>query len=369
MGGRVGAIVEQCWHRVPGGTARSTVASLLALAKRGDWEVVGISAWHRRAAAHTTELDKLIDEIGELSQMRMPRRLLYQSWHRLGRPHIARRTGQVDVLHATGGVIPPAGSAALVVTIHDLAFFRYPEYFTKAGVAFMNRAFALAKRHADVVLVPSRHTLNDCVAHGLAEQRMRVVPWGVAPKQVNQTDRVELRSRLKLPKEFILWVGTSEPRKNLETLLVAHQRAQHDVPLLLVGPRGWGMELDELLAKSSNVYHLGVLTNKDLQTLYDLAQVFVYPSLMEGFGMPVLEAMAQGTAVVTGATTSTAEVAGQAAVLVNPTDVDAIASAIDSLLEDDRFRKQLAASGAKRGATMTWQACATQIAAAYELVR
>ena len=369
MGGRVGAIVEQCWHRVPGGTARSTVASLVALATRGDWEVVGISAWHRHHGDHTTEIDTLVDQIGKVTQMRMPRKLLYQSWQRVGRPQVSRRTGKLDIIHATGGVIPPAGSAALVVTIHDLAFFHYPKYFSKAGVAFMSRAFALAKRYADVVLVPSRHTFDDCVAHGFPAQRMRVVPWGVEHEQVDQSDRVELRSRLKLPKEFILWVGTSEPRKNLASLLAAHQRSQHDIPLFLVGPQGWGLELDDLLAKSNNVYHLGVLERRDLKVLYDLAQVFVYPSLMEGFGMPVLEAMSQGTAVVTSATTSTAEVAGSSAVLVDPTDVDAITSAIDSLLGDDRLRKQLAARGAQRAATMTWHDCGAQIAEAYELVR
>ena len=374
MGGRVGAIVEQCWHRVPGGTATSTVGSLAALAQRPDWEVVGV------AAAHSGPPNELAVPPVEVCHMRLRRVALYEAWHRFRRPSIQSRTGHLDVVHATGGVIPPSGDAALVVTIHDLAFFYHPENFSKRGVAFMSRAFQLAKRHAEMILVPSASTLADCVSHGVEADRLCVVPWGVTVGSVSERDRSEVRTRYRLPSQYLLWVGTAEPRKNLKSLISAVAKSETSLPLLLVGPSGWGVDLSELMAGSRiagsaitgstiDVRHLGSVPSDDLRVLYDLAEAFVYPSLMEGFGMPVLEAMAQGTAVVTSAGTATAEVAGSAGVLVDPNSVDSIAAGIDAVVADDMRREQLALAAAKRAATMTWERTATAIAAVYDTVK
>ena len=358
--GRVGAIVEQCWHRVPGGTAVSTVRSLAALAQHSDWEVVGIAASHRGPPGEIA-----VPPV-EVCHMRLGRVGLYEAWHRFRRPSIQSRTGHLDVVHATGGVIPPPGDAALVVTIHDLAFLHHPEHFNRRGVAFMSRAFELAKRHADAVLVPSGSTLEDCVSHGLSTDRLCVVPWGVTPQSVSERDRSEVRSRYHLPSQFLLWVGTAEPRKNLKALISAVAQTETRLPLLLVGPGGWGVDTGDLIAGSTvDVRHLGPVPSRDLGVLYDLADVFVYPSLMEGFGMPVLEAMAQGTAVVTSSGTATGEVAGSAGTLVDPTSVDSIAAGIDSVVGDDKLRGKLALAGAQRAGTMTWERTATEIAAVY----
>ena len=369
MKGRVGAIVEQCWHRVPGGTATSTVGSLAALAQRPDWEIVGV------AAAHSGPPDELAVPPVEVCHMRLGRVALYEAWHRFRRPIIQSRTGHLDVVHATGGVIPPSGDAALVVTIHDLAFFDHPEHFSKRGVAFMSRAFQLAKQHADMILAPSASTLADCVSHGVEADRLSVVPWGVTRGLVSERDRADVRTRYRLPSRYLLWVGTAEPRKNLKSLISAVAQTETGLPLLLVGPSGWGVDLSELMAGSTiagstiDVRHLGSVPSDDLRVLYDLAHVFVYPSLMEGFGMPVLEAMAQGTAVVTSAATATAEVAGSAGVLVDPNSVDSIAAGIDAVVADDALREQLAVDAAKRAATMTWERTASAIAAVYDTVR
>ena len=138
------------------------------------------------------------------------------------------------------------------------------------------------------------------------------------------------------------------------------------LPLLLVGPGGWGVDAAALIAGSTvDARHLGSVPSEDLRVLYDLADVFVYPSLMEGFGMPVLEAMAQGTAVVTSGCTATSEVAGNAGVLVDPTSVDSIAAGIDSLVGDDARREKLALAAAQRAETMTWERTASEIAAVY----
>lgn len=383
MGGRVGAIVEQCWHRVPGGTATSTVASLAALAKRSDWEVIGV------AAAHRSPANDLAIPAVEVCHMRLGRVALYEAWHRFRWPSIQGRTGPLDIVHATGGVIPPLGGASLVVTIHDLAFLHHPDFFHKRGVSFMKRAFALTKRHASMVLVPSMHTFDDCVGHGLTADRLCVVPWGVNAVVVNELERREVRVRYRLPEQFLLWVGTCEPRKNLKALVAAVARSETRLPLVLVGPSGWGVDPHELIAheliakaaspdgasansstsSTTDVRYLGPVPNVDLRVLYDLAEVFVYPSLFEGFGMPVLEAMAQGTPVVTSAGTATAEVADSAGVLVDPTSIDSIAAGIDSVVCDRTVRNRLALAAEKRASTMTWERTAREIAAVYDLVR
>ena len=262
------------------------------------------------------------------------------------------------------------GDAALVVTIHDLAFIHRPGHFTRRGVAFLGRAFELARRRADLIVVPSATTADDCRAHGVAGDRLRVVPWGVDTVPVDDAARERVRRHHALPESFLLWVGTAEPRKNLRGLLAAHRRMANDIPLVLVGPGGWGTDLEALIeAAPTRVRHLGRVPRDELGVLYDLADVFVYPSLLEGFGMPVLEAMAQGTAVVTSAGTSTEEVVGPSGVVVDPTDVDALSAALDTLVSDDVRRRRVASAGRTRAAEMTWDATATAVADVYDEVR
>jgi len=276
-----------------------------------------------------------------------------------------RSVGKVDVVHATGGVVPPPGDARLVVTVHDLAFLHRPEHFTKHGVRFMTRGFELAKQEAAQILVPSQTTADDCVAHGADVERIAVVPWGADPVAVTDQDRARVRAAHGLPDEFVLWLGTAEPRKNLETLVAAVELASADVPLVLAGPPGWGVDVDALTSRP-HVTHIGEQAEADLSVLFDLATVFALPSLLEGFGMPVLEAMAQGTAVVTSAGTSTEEIVGPDGITVPPTDVDALASAITRLLVDEDHRTAVAAAGRARAATMTWDHTAALTEAAYQ---
>ncbi len=357
---RVAAIVEQSWHKVPGGTAASTVRSLAAVAKRDEWDIVGVSATHLHGP------DPLVVPTVDVERIWMNRIAMYESWHRLRRPAIQRTTGPVDIIHATGGVVPPSGGAPIVVTIHDLAFMHRPGHFTRHGVSFMTRSFELTRRDARIVLVPSQTTADDCVQHGIVPARIRVARWGVEPVSVSDEDRVEVAARHHLPSSFVLWVGTAEPRKNLRGLLAALRSTVHDVPLVLVGPEGWGVDIDDMIAATSRlVLRLGKVSQSDLMVLYNLADVFVYPSLLEGFGMPVLEAMAQLTPVITSSGTATEEVAGGAAELVDPTDLEALAAAIDNVLDDGDRRRELVEAGRVRAADMTWDATADAIIAAY----
>jgi glycosyltransferase involved in cell wall biosynthesis len=360
---RVALTLEQCWHRVPGGTAVSILGAASALAARDDVDVIGVSAFHRRAApaAWTPPVP--------VRGLPLPRRLLYETWHYARRPAVERATGPVDVVHATTLAIPPR-SAPLVVTIHDLAFVHDPSHFTRHGLRFFHRGLDLARRDADLVTVPSDETRRDCLAHGFADERVRVVPWATDAEAVDDDEVARVRSTYGLDRPFVLWVGTIEPRKNLPTLLAAFDTLDRpDIDLVLVGPDGWNEELSRLQAgRSHPARALGFVPRADLHALYAAAAVFCYPSRREGFGLPVLEAMAQGTAVVTSAGTSTAEVAGDAGLLVEPTDRSSLADALARLLDDPAEAAQLGRAGQVRAAGYRWPTVAEQLTGLYREV-
>jgi glycosyltransferase involved in cell wall biosynthesis len=195
---------------------------------------------------------------------------------------------------------------------------------------------------------------------------LRLVPWGVAPSTVTDDDVSAVLSRYKIDRAYVLFAGTVEPRKNLPRLLDAFTRVPNDIDLLLAGPSGWNESIDaQLAALGSRVRALGFVGHDDLDALFAGASVFCYPSVREGFGLPVLEAMAQGTPVVTSATTSTAEVAGDTGVLVDPVDVDAIASAIRGLLDDPAEARRLGDAGRERAKSFTWERTAECVAEVY----
>lgn len=345
---------------MPGGTATSTIRTLDALTAHTDVELVGLAARHREAPP-----EDLTPSI-PVKHLPLSRTVLYEAWHRFRRPAISRWTGPVDVVHATGGAVPPRSGASLVVTIHDLAFLHRPEQFTKRGVSFMTRSLELASREADLVIVPSEATAEDCLNAGIEGRRLRVIPWGCRPVVVPDADRESVRAAYGLPDEFLLWVGTAEPRKNLPMLIEAHERAHSSLPLLLVGPSGWGADASYATPGGDDrVRHLGVVPDSVLTVLYDLATAFIYPSLMEGFGMPVLEAMAQGTPVITSRGSATEEVAGGAARLVDPLDSGSIAVAIAELASNALLREEFATEARARASQLTWENTAQRTAAVY----
>lgn len=352
---RVAAIVESAWHRVPGGVANATHHSLHAAAEHPDIDVVGVHAWHR-----TDPTEGLSPEV-PTAAIPLPRPLLYDLWHRTRRPVLDRWTGAVDVVHATTAAVPPANGAVLVATVHDLAFMTTPARSTTRGVRLATRGFELARDQAALIVVPSAATRAECVGAGADPARIRVVPWGCRAATVTDADRARVSDRYDLPARFILWVGTLEPRKNLAGLLDAH-RAVPDVPLVVVGPDGWG---DVDVPTSDRVLRLGAVPNADLAPLYDLATVFTLPSHAEGFGMPVLEAMAQGATVVTSSGTATEEVVGEAGVTVVPGDTEALTEALTSLVADESERARLGAAARERAASFTWQNTGALLAEVY----
>lgn len=372
---RAAVVLEQCWHRVPGGTARAALDQVAAVAGRADrdgrtpgaggvLDQVGVAARHAAPPPEPWRPPIAVHHLG------LPRQLLYRTWHRWRRPPVQRVTGPIDVVHATGYAIPPR-SAPLVVTLHDLAWRHDPGNFTPHGVRFFESGLRCVLADADLVLCPSRATIADCEAAGIEQDRLRHVPWGMRSATVTDEDIARIRDRYGLAGRFILSVGTLEPRKNLARLLDAFARLpQRDVTLAVVGPEGWGEALGPRIdVLGGRARLVGFVPQDDLAPLYRAAAAVCYPSLHEGYGLPVAEALGAGAAVVTSAGTATEElVAGGAGLAVDPRDVDAIAGALASLLDDDDLAGTLRAAGSARAARTTWEETADMTIAAYREV-
>jgi glycosyltransferase involved in cell wall biosynthesis len=355
-GVRVAYTLEQCWHRVPGGTAVSAIEVARAMPTvRADIDLLGVSGRHGEDSAVTFDIS--IDVAG----LPISGPLLYETSLRLRQPRVERVLSDIDLLHNTS-IIPFATSGKMVSTVHDLAFLHHPEFFTRHGNAVFARSLKVLKKRADMLLCSSTATVNDCLEIGFTSDRLRLVPLGVRTERASAEHIAQVRAAFNLPSEFILFVGTLEPRKNLAKL-VESLRDQPDLPPLVVaGATGWG---DVAVEASDTVKFLGHVEERFLSGLYAAASVMAYPSLWEGFGLPVLEAMAQGTPVVTSELISTQEVAGGAAVLVDPRNAESIQHGIRTALAD---RASLAQRGLERAAHATWSKTAQLTAAAYDEV-
>jgi glycosyltransferase involved in cell wall biosynthesis len=362
---RVAMTVEQCWQPVPGGSGSYIVELAAALATSTDIDVVGLAARHRSDAA------PVLDPPMPVRRARLPRTLLYETWNRLRRPRAESVTGAVDLVHATTWAVPGT-RAPLVVTVHDLAFLREPDHFTARGNTFFRRALDLTRREAIRVIVPSVATRDDCLMHGIEAERVRVIPHGVRAFPTTESQRAAGAARLGVTRPYVLWCGTLEPRKNVPRLVEAYARAvrEHglDLDLVLVGPTGWGGAEDEIrrvvrLLPEGTVHLPGRLDDLDLQCAYAGATVFAFPSLWEGFGMPVLEAMAHGVPVVTSAGSAMAEFVGSGGLLVDPHDVGAMAEAL--VTAAGARRSDLARAAREIAVQMTWGASARAPAEVY----
>ncbi len=346
---RVAYTLEQCWHDVPGGTAVAALELAAALMARDDIELIAVAGRHR----HPPSADFVPPM--RVRQLPLGRPWLYETWSRLGRPRIERVTGPVDVCHSTLAI--PAGTVAPhVVTVHDVAFLHAPERFSRHGARVMRRGLERC-RAATLIACPSNATRSDLIEIGFDPGRVRVAQWGVSAPHVTATDIDRVRAAYDLPDQFVLFVGTIEPRKNLTRLADAVVRSDCRLPLVVAGASGWGDQ-----AAGSGTKFLGYVPAEDLGAMYEAATVFAYPSLQEGFGMPVLEAMAHGLPVVTSRDTSAEEVAGGAAVLIDPANVSSIAAGIDEAIAR---AAELSAAGRVQAELFSWESCAETMTAIY----
>lgn len=359
---RVVIPMEQLWHRVPGGTARATIDFAHALQSRPEVDVVGVSAWHRHPPAPEWRTSVPI------TAHPLPEKLLYEAWHGLRRPIVEGAVaagGPVDVVHNLGGATA-ATHVPLVATVHDLAFLHHPGMFTHHGLRFLRRALTLIDHEAAAILVPSQATLEDCATAGIERGRLHLVPWGIGTHTVDVMAVDAVRRRFGLDGDYAVAVGTLEPRKNLPRLLDAWRAVERDGRrLVVIGPAGWGEAIDPARVPASVVV-TGFVDAATRDALYAGATVSAYPSLFEGFGLPVLESMALGCPVVTSTGTSTEElVADGGGIAVDPADVDAIAGALAEILDSPSRRADLSIAGRAVASTFTWDRAVDTTLAVY----
>lgn len=299
----------------------------------------------------------------------LPTRALYQLWKATGRPRVDALLGGVDVFHATNYFLPPVRTARRVLSIYDLAFLKVPHLCSPKIVGPFARNVPRFAREADAILTCSEATKRDLVelldlpfekitvAYGAVDDGFAPVPRDQAAKELEESHG------LRGP--FVLFVSTLEPRKNIEGLLRAFAAIKDELPhqLVLVGAAGWGLDkLPGLLAElglEKRVTRVGYVPgHQDLARFYGAADAFVFPSLYEGFGLPVVEAMTCGCPVITSDRSSLPEVAGDAAEYVNPDDPGAIAEAMRRVLGDTDRRAGMCDRGLAQAKRFHWQECA-----------
>jgi glycosyltransferase involved in cell wall biosynthesis len=355
---QVAVHVGQLLQPVPGGIGRYVSRLVEALPGAGV-EVVAFAAGPPPSGVDGPYVD-----------LGWPRGALrYEAWARLRRPALDVPAG---VVHATSLAVPPPGRRPLVVTVHDLVFLRHPEHLTPRGVSFHRRGLELARREAAAIVVLTAFGRDELVAEGFEEGRIHVAHHGIAVPVPSaaadpESDQAVLR-RLGVHPPFVLFVGTLEPRKGISDLVAAHRllrRSHPDLGLILAGPPGWGTPPD---LGGPGVVALGSAHDDDLDALYRAAVALVLPSRYEGFGLPVLEAMAQGCPVVVSDAGALVEVAGGAATVVAGGDVDALAGALDHLASDPDHRHRLSAAGRSRAADFSWSNSAEAHARTYRAV-
>jgi glycosyltransferase involved in cell wall biosynthesis len=279
---------------------------------------------------------------------------------------------ELDMVHATSAAVPPTGGRPLVATVHDLAFRHYPDAYPAAGRRYHDRSARIVAGEAARVIAVSQATAHDLTElYGVEPGRITVVPLGADPPGPgDQAAAARLLGDLGVRGPFLLAVGTLEPRKNLPRLLAAFGEVTDELPdhhLVVAGPVGWGPTLRPTW-DSVRVKLAGPVGDAVLHALYRGADGLAYPSLYEGFGLPVLEAMANGTPVLTSDRSSLPEVAGDAALLVDPLDRAAIAAGLVRLAGDEALRRRLVEAGRRRAAGFTWRATAAATWATYRQV-
>ena len=266
-------------------------------------------------------------------------------WSRLGHPAVERWLGRLDVLHFSDWVVPPQKEGIRSTMVHDLVPLRFPDWVTERTRSMHGYKYARTAE-CDLVFVNSAYTGRDVEERlGVPGVRIRVAPPGVPDLYTAQGERADLG------RPYVLSLATLEPRKNLGTLLQAWRPLRDELALAVAGAAGWG---DQPLLDDPGILKLGFVGEREVPRLMRGAAVYVYPSRFEGFGMPIVEAMACGVPVVVSAHPSMDEACGEAAVRVDPDDAEAMTAGIRQALER---RDELVAAGLAHAAHFTWRRC------------
>jgi glycosyltransferase involved in cell wall biosynthesis len=364
--------IDQLFYPTPGGIG-TYVRSLIPAMAEAD-PGLDIALFHARFGP--SWVPEPWTRSFRIVQLRQGIRTLYPGWATLGRPKLPRTIAAPDVLHAPSpSAVPPKGPGQrLLVTVHDVAFLSNPDAFPPRWRLLFRLGLRRALRTADAILTPSRFTADELIRRTSVDpRRVHVTPLAAA-LPVTDAQVEPVLARYKVPSPYLLYNGTLERRKNVVRLVRAFRRIVADgAPqgLVLAGALGW--RPDELLtelrgAPPGRVVLTGHVPADDLDALFRGASAFVYPSLSEGFGLPVLDAMARGIPCVVSAASSLPEVAGDAALLVDPTSTSGLAEAMRRVLDEEGLATRLAEAGLARAATYSWRRTAESTLAVYRSI-
>lgn len=316
-----------------------------------------------------------------LKSYKIPNRFFFIGARYLDRPKIDKLLGGVDVyFNPHFFVAPLSRSCRKVITFHDLSFEHHPEFFSKRKRLWQKLLMNTKKEaeKADKIIAVSNSTKEDLInLYGIDSDKIEVVYSGVAKrfKPVNNEQQItnSVKEKYNLPDKFILYFGTIEPRKNIVGIIEAFELLKSDKSLKLViaGAKGWLygdiFKAAKNSKRSQDIFFTGFVDNEDKPFLYNLAELFVYPSFFEGFGFPPLEAMACGLPTIVSCNSSLPEVVGKAALMIDPANIDELAWAIEIALTDNELRKRLIEAGIKRAKKFSWQKCAEKTLAVLKI--
>lgn len=373
--------------------ARSGVGNYCLHLLKALMDVEGLDISGFAAQARTLDLEAVGRPLRH-RRLPIPTRAMYRIWSTLGMPAVDSLLGGVDVYHATNYFLPPTKRAKRVLTIHDITFKKHPELCSPKIVGpFASKVEGFA-READAVIADSVSTRQDVIESlGAKPERVHTVHLA-CDESMSPIDKKLARERVAAlfgsQHPYLLFVGTVEPRKNVKGILTAFKKVEKEFPhrLVICGGPGWMSDKDQesILELRRNiseqiighpdgspiaggrVIRTGFAAPTSLTALYSAADALIFPSFYEGFGLPVLEAMACGCPVITANNSSLPEVAGDAAEYCDANDVDSIANAMRRVLSDESLREQMRQRGFAQAAKFSWKKAAEQTAAVYRSV-
>lgn len=345
------------------------VSSLLAIDSHNDYSLLS-SYYHGRGFRGDGRIESKFVH-------RFPGRLTNLILERCNIP-IELMMGKLDIFHGPCFFIPNHFRCKSIVTIHDMMTFRYPEFLErKESVFYTNRIYVSVKR-ADAIITVSNFTKEEIVELlNIPEERIRVIYNGIAStfypiKEKEKIEQIKAKYGVKGP--YLLFVGNIEPKKNIEKLIHAcielRNSSIYKYPLLVVGKKSWYFKtvwevVQQLHAEDYSIF-TDVVADDDLPYLYSGAELFILPSLFEGFGIPIIEAMACGIPVVASNRTSIPEITGDAAILIDPLNVDEMAGAMYNVLSTPLLRRQLVEKGIERAKKFSWEKTARETLKLYQ---
>jgi len=310
----------------------------------------------------------------ETIKLKIPNKVLDASLRFFDFPRMERLIGKIDKFFSPHIFLSSVGpDVEKIVTFHDLSFEKYPEFYSKQK-NFWHFSMDPKKQaqRSDKIIAVSESTKQDLTeCYGIDPQKIRVIYSGLssaATGDISDEKKKEVREKYRLPENFILYLGTIEPRKNIKSLISAFDRSKRSgflknsaMKLIIAGSKGWLYKeilgMPEKLGSQKDIIFTGFLEEKDKPVLYNLAELFVYPSFYEGFGFPPLEAMAQGTPVITSNISSIPEAVADAAITINPYNTDELLSAMENVLQNEKLSKGLINLGKKRIEKFDWERC------------